>query len=239
MWDHNEISGWLLNIKWHLLRYFESLIICLVFRNSQKGAGNSFAKCSDAPENLWRTGKCGMKSSWHLHSRKILTCCLDSDDVIRKKARRWGRKVKNRCREIIPIPCKNKDCIPLSWAAHVTQPWAKPGGSWAAVHSRLRGLRSVVEDPADVVGNLCACRILCTTLHAKRTLSVLLLMHSIVYSSLLFFHRWGNWGLQHLTDSWPLRLRKTMAGSHKSHHGLCPIELKKDLYITSFLLCRF
>lgn len=50
-----------------------------------------------------------------------------------------------------------------------------------------------------------------------------------LYSPLVFFHGWGNWGLQNLIDSWPVRLRKNMARSHKSHHGPCPVELKRPI----------
>lgn len=107
------------------------------------------------------------------------------------------------------------------------------GGSWAAARSCLWGRCSAVEDPADVMGNSWACRILCTTLCIKRTLPTLLLMHSTTSISLGFFPQMGK--LRLAQPDWQLAIEP------EESHGWIPEVIswsvshwsRKDSYNTS------
>lgn len=87
------------------------------------------------------------------------------------------------------------------------------GGSWAAACSSLWGLRSAVEDPEDAIRNPWPCRVLSTTLHVQRALSLLLLVHSI-YILLWFFSQMGK--LRLAEPDWQL------ASEAEENHGQIP-----------------
>lgn len=98
-----------------ILDNLSRVTICL---SSQERAGNRFTKFTGAPA---RAGKCGIKTSWHLHSHEVFPCGWALDDLTREKARKWGGKVKKSCRGMISIPNGTQGFSPLSSPS--------PGGS--------------------------------------------------------------------------------------------------------------
>lgn len=148
-------------------------------------------------KQLYKMHRCLRKpvKGWQVRNKKLLAFTQTQDLSMllgfrwshQKEGKKMGKKAKNGCRKV--ISAQTKGWRPLRLGTSRTQPWAAFG---AALYSRYT--RKFVSRE-DVMHHLpCTKNLIYPATNAE---------DCVCFSAFSLSHRWGNWGMQHLTDTCP------------------------------------